>query len=186
MIANAITVSRIPFSLCLFFLSPSSVLFAVLYLLCGVTDVLDGFVARKLHTESKIGEMLDSAADLVFAAAYAGRVLPLLCVPVWVWIATAGIAAVKLPGILSESRRKGQLAIPHSFGNKLTGLLIFLLPLTVRLIDIRYTAAAVCTVAAFTAAEEFLCVLCRREKSLCLTSKKNTGNSICQKTSPGS
>ena len=71
MIANIITVSRIFLSLCLFVLSPSSVPFAVLYLLCGVTDVLDGFVARKLHTESEKGGMLDSTADLFFAVAYA-------------------------------------------------------------------------------------------------------------------
>ena len=70
MIANIITVSRILFSLAMILFPPSSVPFAVLYLLCGATDVLDGFVARKLHTESENGAMLDSAADLLFAVVY--------------------------------------------------------------------------------------------------------------------
>ncbi|MCQ2386502.1 MAG: hypothetical protein MJ078_07530 [Clostridia bacterium] len=39
MVANVITVSRIFFSLSLFLLSPSTVSFGVLYVLCGATDV---------------------------------------------------------------------------------------------------------------------------------------------------
>ena len=70
MIANCITVSRLLFSLAMILFPPSSVPFAVLYVLCGLTDVLDGFVARKLRTESKTGERLDSAADLFFAVVY--------------------------------------------------------------------------------------------------------------------
>lgn len=31
--------------------------------------MLDGFIARKMHTESKFGEKLDSFADIVFIAA---------------------------------------------------------------------------------------------------------------------
>ena len=70
MIANIITVSRMLFSLSLLAFSPTSYTFAALYLLCGVTDALDGFAARKLHTESEKGEVLDSAADLIFSAVY--------------------------------------------------------------------------------------------------------------------
>ena len=64
MIANGITVSRLLFSLAMILFPPSSVPFAVLYVLCGATDVLDGFAARKLYTENEKGAMLDSIADL--------------------------------------------------------------------------------------------------------------------------
>ena len=80
MTANIITVSRILFSVLLLVFSPYSYFFAALYLLCGITDVLDGFVARRLHTESEQGAMLDSVADLLFAVIYAVRILPLLSV----------------------------------------------------------------------------------------------------------
>ena len=98
MIANCITVSRLLFSLAMILFPPSSVPFAVLYLLCGVTDVLDGFVARKLHTESEKGAMLDSAADLFFAVVYAVKILPFLNIPLWIWIWTAIIAGVERMG----------------------------------------------------------------------------------------
>ena len=124
MIANCITVSRMLFSLCLFAFSPYSVPFAVMYLLCGISDIMDGFLARKLHTESNIGECLDSIADLFFAVVYALKILPLLNVPYWIWIWTAIIAVTKITGIVIASGKVHQLVIEHSFGNKLTGLLL--------------------------------------------------------------
>ena len=156
MIANGITVSRILFSLCLFLLSPSSVPFVVLYLLCGLTDVLDGFVARKLRTESKTGERLDSAADLFFAVVYAVKILPFLNIPLWIWIWTVIIASAKITEILIASKKTHRLSIEHSFGNKLTGLLLFFLPLSVCVVDVKYTATLVCAVATVTVIKEMV------------------------------
>lgn len=154
MIADGITFSRILFSLSLFLLPPTSVSFAELYFLCGVTDVLDGFLARKLHTESGAGERLDSIADLFFAVAYAVKILPILCLPVWIWIWIVMIAVIKIFGILKRSRMERRFCIAHSFANKLTGLLLYLLPMTVRLFDVKLCAAVVCAAATVTAAEE--------------------------------
>ncbi len=154
MVADGITVSRMFFSILLFAFSPSSPAFAALYLLCGVTDVLDGFTARKLHTESERGARLDSAADLMFALVYAVRILPLLRLPLWIWIWTAGTAAIKVTGIAAKSRKAHRLVIGHSFGNKLTGLLLFLMPLSVCIADVKYGAALVCIAASATAVTE--------------------------------
>ncbi len=154
MVANIITFSRILFSLLLIVLAPFSPLFKTLYLLCGVSDVLDGFLARKLRTESATGELLDSIADLFFTAAYALKVLPHLSVPIWIWVWTALIAVVKIWGILQRSKKERKFYIPHSVANKLTGLLLFLLPMTVHFIDVKYSAAVVCAVATYAAAEE--------------------------------
>ena len=154
MIANCITVSRLLFSLAMILFPPSSVPFAVLYVLCGVTDMLDGFVARKLHTESKIGEMLDSAADLFFAVVYAVKILSFLNIPLWMWIWVAVIGAVKITSILIASTKAHRLLIEHSFGNKLTGLLLYLLPLSVCAAAVKYGATLVCAVATGTVIKE--------------------------------
>lgn len=121
-----------------------------MYLLCGVTDVLDGFLARKLHTESEKGAMLDSAADLIFTVVYAVKILPLLNIPLWIWIWTAIIATAKITSILIASKKAHKLSIEHSFGNKLTGLLLYFLPLSVCVADVKYTATLVCAVATGT------------------------------------
>ena len=153
MLANAVTVSRMLLSLLLLFL-PRSPLFALLYLLCGVSDALDGFLARRLHTESETGAALDSAADLLFAVVYIVRILPLLSIPLWICIWAAVIGAVKLAIILQNSRRAHRLSVAHSPANRLTGLLLFLLPLTVRVIDAAYGAGLVCAAATFAAVED--------------------------------
>lgn len=147
MIANCITVSRIIFSLLLLAFSPISYPFVVLYLLCGITDVLDGFLARKLLTESTTGERLDSIADLFFAVVYAVKILPFLNIPLWLWIWTVIIAVTKITGILIASKRAHKLSIEHSFGNKLTGILLFLLPISICVADVKYGAILVCAVA---------------------------------------
>lgn len=158
MTANIITLSRILFSLLLLVFKPDSYHFTVLYLLCGVTDMLDGFIARKLHTESEKGAKLDSVADLVFAVIYAVRILPLLSVPYWIWIWTAIIAVIKITGIMIAGRKTKKMSIEHSFGNRLTGLLLFLLPLSVYIADVKYTASVVCIAATATAIGEIRCL----------------------------
>lgn len=156
MTADMITLSRMLFSILLLVFSPTSYIFAALYLLCGVTDVLDGFAARKLHTESEHGAMLDSAADLFFAVIYAVRVLPLLSIPLWIWIWTAIIAITKATAIMIASKKARRLRIEHSFGNKLTGLLLFFLPLSVYVADVKYGAALVCAAATVTTIKEII------------------------------
>ena len=156
MVADSITFSRIIFSLLLLVFSPNSYPFAALYLLCGLTDVLDGFIARKLHTASERGAVLDSVADLVFAFIYTVRILPLLSVPLWVWLWAAVIAAIKIVCIIIASRKAHRLAIEHSVGNKLTGVLLFLLPLSVYIADVKYGAAAVCIAATAAVIKEII------------------------------
>ena len=152
--ANCITVSRILFSLLMLVFTPNTLPFAAFYLLCGATDALDGFVARKLHTESAKGTMLDSVADLIFGVVYTVKVLPILNIPLWIWIWTGIIAVTKLAGIITASKRAHRLMIEHSFGNKLTGLLLFLLPLSALIADVKYGAALVCIVATVTVIKE--------------------------------
>ena len=52
----------------LLFFPVFSILFYMLYLFCGLTDMVDGTVARKIGSASEFGVKLDSAADIVFVA----------------------------------------------------------------------------------------------------------------------
>ena len=74
-IPNLITLSRIVISALLLFLSLPFWLFIVLYIICGVSDILDGFLARKLNAESKKGKLLDSVADLLFTIMYIVKII---------------------------------------------------------------------------------------------------------------
>lgn len=154
MIANVITISRIVFSIMLLFIAKESNLFMLFYILCGVSDVLDGFIARIMHTESEFGAMLDSLTDLTFAVVYIVKILPSLSLLSYEYIWIIIIAVAKIVVILLRSIKIQKLYIEHSILNKLTGLLVFVLPLSVNLINIRYSVIIVCIVAAITVIDE--------------------------------
>ena len=153
-IANIITAGRI-FGSALMLLFPMfSVGFYSAYLLCGVSDMVDGTVARRTNGSTEFGAKLDSVADMIFLAVALFRWLPVISVPgrLWVWIAV--IAAVKTSNIVRESTRKKKLVARHTIANKVTGLCLFLLPLTLSFIDVHYSVTVVCIMATFAAVQE--------------------------------
>lgn len=63
--ANFITSLRIICSITLLFCPALSQVFYVLYIIAGVTDMIDGTVARKTNTVSEFGSRLDTVADFI-------------------------------------------------------------------------------------------------------------------------
>lgn len=125
---NIITSARIVGAMCLLFTDVSVDLktpFWVLYLLCGITDMLDGLLARKLRAESKLGATFDSLADLCFVGCCAWKLYPLLVFDSWMWIWGAVILVVKIVNQVSAWVVHGRFMFLHTIANKVTGLLLF-------------------------------------------------------------
>ena len=120
-IPNGLTGLRLIFSIVLLFLPAESRLFWICYGLCGLSDMLDGFLARRLGTETHLGAAFDSCADGAFGAACLLRLGPRLRLAGPVWGLIALTAAVKLLAAL----RRRSLAFPHTAANRLTGLTLF-------------------------------------------------------------
>ena len=152
--ANLITGIRVLASVGLLFCPALSPSFFALYLLAGLTDMIDGPVARKTHTATAFGAKLDTAADILFAAACLVKLLPVLNIPLWMFIWIGLIALIKIMNIVSGFVIRKRFVSVHTPMNKATGALLFLLPLTVSYIDLRYTAPIVCAVATFAALQE--------------------------------
>jgi len=128
-LANIITFARIIGAICLLFTGVSADLkspFWIIYLLCGITDMIDGFLARKLHADTKLGAMLDSIADLCFVGCCAWMLLPILILDNWMWIWIAIIALIKIINQISALVVHGKFMFPHTIANKVTGVLLFL------------------------------------------------------------
>ena len=153
-IANIITLSRIVFSLPLLLIPLSSAWFYVFYLLCGFTDMVDGTVARRMGSVSEFGARLDTVSDFVFMTVVLIKFVPHLHIPVWLWIWIGVIAMTKLGNAALGFVRTKKLISPHTVLNKVTGFLLFLLPITVSLIEPTYTLPFVCTVATVAAVYE--------------------------------
>jgi CDP-diacylglycerol--glycerol-3-phosphate 3-phosphatidyltransferase len=152
--ANLITGIRVLASVGLLFCPALSPSFFALYLLAGLTDMIDGPVARKTHTATAFGAKLDTAADILFAAVCLVKLLPVLNIPLWMFIWIGLIALIKIMNIVSGFVIRKRFVSVHTPMNKAAGALLFLLPLTVSCIDLRYTAPIVCAVATFAALQE--------------------------------
>ena len=153
-LANGITFFRILCSLALLFCMPLSLPFYVLYTAAGSSDILDGRIARKTNTATKFGAKLDTLADIVFTAVVLIKLLPILELPVWMIVWVGVIALIKLVNIVIGFVRHHTLTAVHSVINKVTGVLVFILPFTIQIINIRYTAGLVCVVATVAAIME--------------------------------
>lgn len=152
--ANIITLLRFPLSAALLFLSALSPAFLAVYAAAGVTDMIDGFVARKTHTESTFGARLDSAADIVFVAVCLVKLLPALGLPMWAYFCTVGIALLRVGNIAPGYKKYKHFTALHTAANRLTGLMLFMLPFTVTAVDISFSAAVVCAAASFASLQE--------------------------------
>ena len=153
-IANTITGCRILCSILMLFRSAFSVQFYILYLLCGFSDMVDGTVARKTNCTSEFGARFDTVADFIFVSVSLIKFLPFIDIPSWMWIWIALIAIIKICNITWGFIFKKKLISLHTTMNKTTGFLLFLLPLTLPIVELEYSSIVVCLIATVSAIQE--------------------------------
>ena len=152
--ANIITGIRILCSLAILFCPVFSVAFYALYIIAGLTDIADGWVARKTNTVSVFGSKLDTIADFLFVVVCLFKLMPVLEIPTWLYVWIGIIALIKVINIVLGYVVQKQFVAIHSVMNKVSGILLFVLPLTISFIDVKYSAAVVCIIATFAAVQE--------------------------------
>ena len=152
--ANFITSLRIIFSIALLFCPALSVPFYAMYIAAGFTDMIDGTVARKTNSVSEFGSKLDTASDFALVTACLIKLIPVLNIEAWMYIWIAVIALIKVNNIISGYVMQKKLAAVHSVMNKVAGVLLFALPFTLRVIELKYSAIVVCAAATFAAVQE--------------------------------
>ena len=120
------------------------------------TDVLDGWLARRLRAESEFGAKLDSATDVCFLCVSLVRLWPVLRPGVPVLLFAIGVALVRLCAAAAAWVRFGQPGFLHTWGNKLTGLLLFFWPPFQLLTGSGLLLYPLCLAAGVSAVEELL------------------------------
>lgn len=153
-VANILTAGRIILSVILLHLRTFSPAFITVYILAGITDMLDGTVARKTNSVSSFGSKLDTAADICFASAALFKIKAELSLPLFIWIWIASVAALKAVNIaVSLTAGKGFPAV-HGKLNRITGLLLFVFPFVLPFGVQVPSASAMCALASVAAIHE--------------------------------
>ena len=124
-IPDLLSMSRIVLCLPLLMVDAMTVPFWVLYVIAGLTDILDGFLARRWGVESKLGARLDGLADFVFVLAVGYKLFPWLKLPATLWMMIGLIALIKVANAISSYMVKRRIEFLHTRANKLTGFLLF-------------------------------------------------------------
>ena len=159
---NIITILRIAGSLGMFLCDVTGVAFWIIYGLCGISDIADGWLARRLKCVTRTGALLDSLADICFVACLCPLLLPKLELPQWLWLWAGVIVAIKVVNQLSALVMHGRCCFPHTLANKATGFLLFI---AVPIIIWSIIPIAIAAIFATFAAIHEGCVLARAESS---------------------
>lgn len=166
LVPNYITLSRIILAIMLLFFKPLSSVFLVIYVLCGITDLIDGPIARKTNTTSSLGAKLDSVADTILIAVSLFTLYPFLglthVIILWIFL----IGGIRITSIGIALRRFKTYASIHTYGNKFTGFLLFVTPLWLSFIHSTIWTVFVCIIATLSAVEEFIIQITSKELQL--------------------
>ena len=152
--ANTITCIRIISAIALLFCPVFSPVFYALYITAGVSDMIDGAAARKTGTVSEFGSKLDTAADFVLVVVCLIKLIPVIHIPTFLVIWIIVIAVIRAVNLISGYVIRKETVVLHTAMNKATGILLFVLPLTLTFIDLKYSGAVVSTLATFAAVQE--------------------------------
>jgi CDP-diacylglycerol--glycerol-3-phosphate 3-phosphatidyltransferase len=165
-IPNILSIIRILISISLFFFFENFALFLFFYLLAGLTDILDGYTARKLNAKSTLGAKLDSIGDLVFYAVLISYLVlehREILKPYLFFIIL--VLLFRVINIVFGYAKYKRLIMIHTIANKLTGFLIFLLPIIIWF-DRKELFVAILIVALLSPIEEFLIILRSRKDKI--------------------
>ena len=157
-VSDAVSVTRAVMSLFLLVLTPLSDGFLALFALCAATDMLDGPLARR-YGETPHGQALDSICDAVLALVMLICLVPNIPWEQWMIWWMASIACLRLISVGVGSARFDRPGFIHTYFNKAAGLLLFLSPFMLRLMDTSLVVTIVCSVASLSAIE-FLYLNC--------------------------
>ena len=162
-IANTITITRIIGAFSMLFFKPLSPAFLYLYVFCGISDILDGYIARKTRTVSQIGMVLDSIADLVFLVIAFSCFFRIIAIPIWLWLWIGMIIIIRLASYAVGLVRYHSFAALHTYANKLTGLMLFVFPFLFMEFDIIKAGILLCSISSLSALEELLIMIKSKE-----------------------
>jgi len=136
------------------------IVFIVLYILVGVSDVFDGYIARKYGYVSNLGAKLDSVSDFVF-----------YCILVFIFFKlyypilemnyqfVVIIIVIRLFNMLLTKIRYKKIVFIHTIANKASGIMLYFLPMILLYTENNILIRILLIFAALAAFEELLITL---------------------------
>lgn len=129
-IPNILTIIRIllvPTYLAIFFsdLKQRVVISVGIFILAGITDFLDGYIARKYNLITKLGKVLDPLADKLMMFAVLISLVSIKLIPKWVMIILVGKEILMILGGSILYIFKGNQVLPSNVFGKIATVFFY-------------------------------------------------------------
>jgi CDP-diacylglycerol--glycerol-3-phosphate 3-phosphatidyltransferase len=126
---NCITITRIGVIPILFVLLAApgptvSLILALIFIVANLTDVLDGYIARRYQIETTVGKFLDPIADKLVVSTALILLIPLDRAPAWI-VALMVIRDVAVDGMRSVASSQSVVIAASKLGKRKTLCQIF-------------------------------------------------------------
>jgi len=126
---NGITMLRVGIIPVLFFLLSDpgrmwSLIIAILFIMAALTDLLDGYVARKYHIVTNIGKFLDPITDKIIVNTAMILMIPIGRIPAWI-VSLIIIRDFIVDGIRTIATSEGMIIDASKLGKRKTLCQIF-------------------------------------------------------------
>jgi len=124
---NTITLSRFVLVASLIFLTPLSMISIIVFTIAGVTDMVDGSIARNIkNAQSNLGAELDSMADMFMVVVSVFVIVPAMGLWAAIWPAILLALSFKLMSAVPGLIKHRKVFFLHTLANKVLGLLLFM------------------------------------------------------------
>lgn len=153
---NMLSFTRLILSFGFLMIRPFSINFYIIFMICVLTDILDGYIARKTNNMTTFGEKLDSLADFLLVIIFIYRIFPLIEVPYWLIFWISIIACIRIISMLVVYLKFKTFGMLHTYLNKFTGFLLLLGALLMPVIHINILGSILCTFGIISAIEELI------------------------------
>ena len=165
-LANYISISRIVLSVLMLFTELSSALFFVIFILCGISDFLDGYVARNYGLNSDLGANLDSLADIIFFSCFLIVLFSQLKISYLVGSWIICIVLIKIVSFVIGYVKFHKLPLIHTYLYKITGALLVLFPFMLLFTSSNWILVILCFIATSAALEELIIIISSQKLDL--------------------
>ena len=134
--------------------SSFSTTWLALYAWCGVSDVLDGLLARCWHLDSVFGAKFDSFADTAFVVVLIVELFSQLIEHVWLTAWISIIISIRLISLTVCYKRFKKLSFLHTTANKITGITALFAVVLIPWFGLVITFVPSCILATLSAVQE--------------------------------
>src|SRR5574344_642332 len=159
-IPNLISITRLLSCALFFIIGSNKVLFSIITILIGLSDFLDGYIARKYKIQSIRGAKLDSIADMVYFIS----VFIYFCIyktnliMQYKYILIITIVCKLLPLIISLVKNRKIISI-HTIMNKISGCMVIVGIIVIILFDVTVMVKIITCIVISASIEESLILL---------------------------